>query len=325
MGVTTTTTNPDHLLDVLIIGGGAAGLSAALQLARSRRSVEVIDSGDPRNRFSTGVHALLGHDGVSPADLLAKGRAEVTHYGGIVTSGSVLSAQKGDDGISVELASGETRRADRLVIATGLRDALPRIPGIAERWGRDVIHCPYCHGWEVRDQRIAVLAMSPHSVRQALMFRQLSDDVQLIIDDASTLGADDRERLDACGIELVIGTTDRVIVRDDRMHAVALGDGRLLDRDVLVIGAPMYARLDGLEGLSLEVDDIPGGLGTVLRVDSIGKTSVEHVWAAGNVSDPGAQVGMAAAQGALVGAVVNAELIERDVQRALGARDGARA
>ena len=161
--------------DVVVVGGGAAGLNGALMLARSRRSVVVIDAGQPRNAPADGVHGLLARDGMPPAELLERGRAEVRSYGGAVVAGTVTTIDRLPTGFTVGLADGRTVSARRLLVTTGVVDELPEIPGLRERWGRDVIHCPYCHGWEVRDRAIGVLASSPMVAHQALLFRQLSD------------------------------------------------------------------------------------------------------------------------------------------------------
>lgn len=310
-------TAPTPELDVLVIGGGAAGLSGAIMLARSRRRVEVIDCGDPRNAPAAGVHGLLGHDGINPLALLERGRAELEGFGGSVTRATVVAARATGAGFTVDLTDGGSRTARRLLIATGLRDELPAISGLRGRWGRDVIHCPYCHGWEVRDQRIGVIATGPFAAHQALLFRQLSDDVLVIAPEPDRVSDDDRRRLAARGVEVVVGEPHEVVIVDDQVRGLELGDGSIVERDVLVVGAPMRARLDGLDGLGLEVDDLPGGFGTVLRVGPLGTTSVDGVRAAGNVADPSAQVGAAAAAGAMAGAQLNAELVELDIQRAL--------
>jgi alkyl hydroperoxide reductase subunit AhpF len=174
---------PDETVDAVVIGGGAAGLNGALMLARSRRSVVVIDSGTPRNAPAEGVHGLLGLDGTPPAQLLRTGREEVRRYGGRVVSGEVASAvpaapsAEGDLRFTVTLTDGSTLHARRLLVATGLRDVLPDIPGLAQHWGHGVVHCPYCHGWEVRDESIGILGVGPASVHHALLFRQLTDDL----------------------------------------------------------------------------------------------------------------------------------------------------
>ncbi len=168
--------------DVVIVGGSAAGLSAALALGRSRRRVVVIDAGHPRNVSSAHVHGVLGHDGLSPAEFLDKGRHDLEPYDIALVEGIATDATRLDDGtFRVALQDGRTHSARALLAATGVRDELPDIPGLGQRWGIDVLHCPYCHGWEVRDQRIVVLCSSPMSVHSALMFRQLSDDVALVL------------------------------------------------------------------------------------------------------------------------------------------------
>src|SRR5918995_2490654 len=158
--------------DVVVVGGGAAGLSGALMLARSRRSVVVVDAGAPRNAPAAGVHGLLAREGMPPGELFERGRAEVRSYGGSVVEGEVVSAERDGDGFTVGLADRRTVRARRLLVTTGLVDELPDVPGLRERWGRDVLHCPYCHGWEARDQAIGVLACGPIAGHPALLFRQ---------------------------------------------------------------------------------------------------------------------------------------------------------
>jgi len=153
--------------DVVVVGGGAAGLGGALMLGRSRRSVLVVDAGEPRNAPASGVHGFLTRDGVSPAALLQVGREEVRGYGARVLDGRVASAESVDGGFTVTLEDGRRVGARRLLVTTGLVDELPDVPGVRERWGRDVLHCPYCHGWEVRDQPIGVLASGPMAVHRA--------------------------------------------------------------------------------------------------------------------------------------------------------------
>ena len=142
--------------DVVVIGGGPAGLNRALMLARSRRTVVVIDAGGPRNSPAHGVHGLLGHDGIPPAELIDRGRSEVNRYGGQVVAGEVTRAKREGDRFIVALADGRSVQARRLLVTTGLVDELPDVPGVRARWGRDVLHCAYCHGWEVRDRAIGV-------------------------------------------------------------------------------------------------------------------------------------------------------------------------
>jgi thioredoxin reductase len=305
--------------DVVVIGGGAAGLNGALQLARSRRSVLVVDAGQPRNRPAAAVHGLLGHDGVPPARLLARGRDEVRGYGGEVVAGEV-TAVGGDlaAGFTVTLGDGRVVLARRLLVTSGLVDNLPDIPGLGERWGRDVVHCPYCHGWEVRDQPIGVLASGPTSVHQALLFRQLSDDVVYFRRGTALDGAA-ASRLAARGIRVVEGEVTAVVIADDRVAGVRLADGTVVARRALAVAARMTARAGFLADLGLKASEHPSGMGAHVPADPAGRTEVPGVWAAGNVTDLGAQVGAAAAAGALAGAAINAELVEEETLRAVAA------
>jgi thioredoxin reductase len=305
--------------DAVVIGGGAAGLNGALMLVRSRRSVLVVDAGAPRNRPADGVHGLLGHDGLPPAELLERGRAEVRRYGGHVVTGEVATATRDGEEFTVALADGRSVRARRLLVATGLVDELPDVPGLRERWGRDVLHCPYCHGWEVRDQAIGVLASGPKSVHQALLFRQLSDDVTYF---GHTLPPDDEqaEELVARGIRLVEGEVAAVEVDDDRLTGVRLADGSTVDREALAVGTRMVARTGFLSELGLRPTEHPSGLGEHIPADAAGRTDVAGVWVAGNVTDMMAQAGASAAAGALAGAQINADLVAEETRRAVEAR-----
>ena len=208
--------------DVVVIGGGAAGLSGALMLARARRSVVVIDAGAPRNAPADGVHGLLGREGTPPGELLARGRAEVRQYGGKVVDGAVATAVRDGDGFVVTLADGRSVRARRLLVTTGLVDELPDVPGLRERWGRDVLHCPYCHGWEVRDQAVGVLASGPMSVHQALLFRQWTGDVTYFSHTMPAPTPEQAEQFAARGITVVDGEVAAVETVDDRLAGVRM-------------------------------------------------------------------------------------------------------
>ncbi len=304
--------------DVVVIGGGAAGLSGALMLARSRRSVVVIDAGAPRNAPAAGVHGLLGRDGTPPSELLERGRAEVRRYGGHVVTGEVSAVAPDDNGFDVVLADGRTLSARRLLVATGLVDELPNIPGLRDRWGRDVVHCPYCHGWEVRDQAIGVLATGPLSVHQALLFRQLSEDVT-VFSNTWTLADEEAEQLAARGIAVVDGEVASIEIAGDHLVGVRMSDGTLVRREVLVVSPRMAARADVLAGLGLRPAQHPAAVGEYIPADPTGHTDVPGVWVAGNVTDLTAQVGSAAAAGALAGAHINADLVAEETRRAVAA------
>lgn len=310
--------------DVVVCGGGIAGLSGATTLARSRRSVLVVDDGSPRNAPSDGVHNYPGLDGTPPADLLRLARAEVVGYGGTVRAGRVTGAQAVDGGFDVHLADGTAVTARRLLLATGLADELPAVAGLAERWGRDVLHCPFCHGWEVRDQRIAVLATGPAAVHQAQLFRQLTADVTVL---AHTAGAPEGEAgagLAARGIAVVEGEVVALEVRDDRLTGARLADGTVVPCDALVVGPRFTARSAVAAALGLASEELRMGehvMGDAVPAAPGGRTAVPGVWVAGNLTDLRAGVVNAAGQGFTAATEVHADLLHEDVQRAVAAKE----
>ena len=316
-----------RIYDVVVVGGGAAGLSGALTLGRSRRSVLVIDGGAPRNAPAGHVHNYLTSEGVAPADLYATGRAEVAGYGVEVVDGTVTKAHRVEGPhdrarFEVELADGELVRARRLLVTTGLVDELPAIPGLAERWGRDVLHCPYCHGWEVRDQAVGVLATGPMTTHHALLFRQLTDDVVVFAHTGPPLAPEQAEQLAARGVRVVEGEVTGLEVTDDRLTGVRLRSGELVARQALVVGPRFAARADLLAGLGLTTSEFAVGghvFGDHVAADASGATVVPGVWVAGNVTDPQATVIAAAAAGVKAGAALNADLIAEETDRAVTA------
>jgi thioredoxin reductase len=295
--------------DVVVVGGGAAGLSAALVLCRARRRVAVVDAGSPRNAAAAHMQGFLSRDGMPPADLLAAGRAEVAGYGVDFVQDQVVGVNAG---FVVRLAAGRILTARRILLATGLRDDLPDIPGVPERWARDLLHCPYCHGWEVRDQPIGVLGTHPGSVQHALLVRQWSDDVIFFVHTYDLTSAE-RVQLEARGIWVVSGDIARLVVDADRLTGVELVDGQVFARTAVFIRPGNVPRADGLlKGLGCEVNET--GFATV---DATGRTSAAGVWAAGNVVDPRAQVITSAGAGSAAAIAINADLVQEDVERAV--------
>jgi thioredoxin reductase len=298
--------------DVVVIGGGAAGLSAALVLARARRKILVVDAGAPRNAPAASMHGFLSRDGLPPGQLLAAGRDEVRGSGGEIVNTRVTELVRcGTAGFWVLLADGRRVSARRLLMATGLRDELPPIPGLSERWARDVLHCPYCHGYEVRDGQLGVLGGSPETVRYAQIVRQWTHDVVLFAPEGF-LNAAQRSQLVARAIGVVEGTVKRILVNDDHLTGVELTDGRIVPRQALFVPPRFVPNNDLLVGLGAELDH-DGWPAS----DANGQTSVRGVWVAGNIANPRAQVITAAGEGSAAAIAMNADLVDEDVQNAV--------
>jgi thioredoxin reductase (NADPH) len=319
----------NETVDVVVIGGGATGLSGALALGRSRRSVLVVDSGDPRNAPAGHVHNYLGREGTPPRDLYALGRAEVEQYGVHVVDGTVTSIERDGDRfrVTVRAADGTTEDrtvvARRLLAATGARDELPDVPGVAEQWGRGVVHCPYCHGWEVRDRVIGVLATSPLAAHQVSLFRQLSERIVLFLNDAFEPSDEQWEEFAARGVEVVAGRVAELVSGGGQIASVRLESGTLVPIEALAVATRVWARAEVLAPLGIETEEfIHGGtlFGSVVPVDEMGRTSVAGVYAAGNVTEFKTQVISGAAAGLQAGAAINADLIQEDTRVALAAR-----
>jgi len=303
--------------DAVVIGGGVAGLSAAQMLGRARRRTLVIDAGSPRNRFAAHMHGVLGHDGVDPAELLARGRREVEAYGVVVESDEVIDAVDEDDTIRITRRSGSIEHARALVVATGIRDVLPDIAGLDALWGTSALHCPYCHGWEVRERRLAVVATSPASLHQIELVRQWSDEVTAFTAALGEVEPEVSARLAARGIR-VIAAPARAVIRDDAGALLAIEDatGTAHPADAVFVGPTPEIPLDFLAALALARTDQPG---SPLAVDALGATSHRRVWAAGNVAAPYGNVPLSMGAGSMAGAAVNAALVAEDAAQAVAA------
>lgn len=307
--------NTDNIWDAVIIGGGAAGLSAALSLGRARRRVVVIDAGLPRNRFAAHMQNVLGHDGLPPLELLKRGREEIAAYGVEVREDTVADVTPGIDQVTVVTDGGERFTARRVVVTAGLRDELPAIDGLAERWGRDVFQCPYCHGYEVRDQRIGVIASTPMALHHVQLVRQWSDKITFFSHLAGEISGEDRTALQARGITIVEQAATRLVVRDDVLVGIETEDGEVVDVDAVATAATFVANDGFLARLDIERTESP--FGAFITVDKMGKTSNDLVFAAGNVTNPGGVVSTAMAEGAAAGGGVNHALVTEDIAEAV--------
>ena len=310
-----------HEWDAVVIGGGVAGSSAALMLARARRSVLVVDAGQPRNAVAAHMHGVLGHDGKPPRQLVAEGRREIEGYGGVVIDGRVEEVAALDHPAGprfrVTLDGGAAVAARRVILATGLADVLPEVPGLDAHWGAGVVVCPYCDGYEVRDRRIGVLATGPGSLHHVQMLRQWSADVTFLVAggtaDGAPLAIDDATRagIDARGIRVEETAVVRVLGERGALEGVELADGRILPLDSL-FAMPGVAPRDGIaRALGAATEDTLWG--PFVTADPMGQTSVPGLLIAGNASSGSANVPVAMAAGTMAGAMANAGMVTEDV------------
>ncbi|MDA2809084.1 NAD(P)/FAD-dependent oxidoreductase [Nocardiopsis sp. RSe5-2] len=299
--------------DVAVVGGGAAGLSAALVLSRARRTVTVVDAGEPRNAPAAHMHNYLGRDGTPPGEFLAIGRKEAESYGARIVDARVTGIERnGADGaFRLLLDDGAELWARRIILATGLRDELADIPGLREGWGDYVLHCPYCHGYEVRDRPIGVLGTGPHAVRLALMLKKWSADLVYFPHGQEVTG-EDRLRLEARGVQVVEGGIRGLVAGGAGLTGVELDSGAVVPREAVFAPSTMRPSGELLDGLGC-ARDADGSAAT----DPMGRTSVPGVWAAGVVVDPMAQVIAAAAMGSRAASAVDHDLIEEEVEQAV--------
>ncbi|MEZ2372295.1 NAD(P)/FAD-dependent oxidoreductase [Arthrobacter sp. RCC_34] len=313
--------------DVAVIGGGPAGLGAAIALGRSRRSVLVIDAGEPRNAPAEGAHNVLGLEGIAPAELLARGRSEASTYGVAFLNGAARTAVHDDGGFRLTVDAADRQgaiavHARRLILATGLVDMLPEVQGVRDGWGHSVLHCPYCHGWEVRDRRIGILASDARAAHQALLFRQLSDDVTILpgwtSQSEGAAGAawepgEDAALLAALGVPLASAPVTALSLDGAQVRAALLADGTSLELDAVAVAPSFVARTELYEQLGGDPEEHP--MGRFIPADPTGRTPVPGVWAAGNAQNLMAMVSASSAAGVQAGAAVNADLALEDAAR----------
>lgn len=293
--------------DAIIVGGSFAGLSAATYIARARRSVRIIDAGQPRNRFAAHSHGFFTQDGAAPAAMLATARAQVAAYPTVgFIDGMATDAIRIDDGFAVTLGSGEIIEAARLVLAFGLADDLPDIPGLRERWGRSVIHCPYCHGYEFSGRRLGVLQTVPMSSHQALLISEWGPATFYLnggaMPDDATLTALRRR-----GVAIEPAQVVALHGDGDALSTIELADGRLCALDALYLGPHSRLNSDLAERLGCETEEGPGN--RMIRTDGWKQTTVPGVFAAGDITRGAHSATWASADGVTAGVAVHRSLV----------------
>jgi thioredoxin reductase len=292
--------------DAIIIGGSFAGLAAATYIGRARRSVAVIDAGLPRNRFAAHSHGFLSQDGSTPGDILTAARAQVAAYPSVtMIAGEATAARTDGSGFAVTLGSGETLTADRLVLAFGLSDELPGLPGISERWGNSVIICPYCHGFEFSGRRLGVLAMSPMSSHQAMLVSEWGPVTYF----ANGFEPDEATLAEFAHRGIAVERTPVVGLEGSApaLSAARLADGRNVPIEALFIGPQSRLNSDIADQLGCAFDEAP--FGRIIRVDAMKETTMPGVFAVGDISRGMHSVTFAAADGVLAGTALHRSLV----------------
>lgn len=302
-----------EIWDCIVVGGGAAGLSGGLVLGRARRTTLLIDAGEQSNLPATGIGGLLGHDGRPPAELYGIGRRELGRYGVQIRSGSVARVEAGDGEFVLHLADGASERSRRVLLATGMAYQPPELPGLAPLWGRSVFHCPFCHGWEVADQPLAVLARGEKAVHLALLLRCWSDDIVLLADGSADLDDAGRGRLARAGIRVDERPVAALDAADGDLSAVVFADGSRLPRRGLLVATGMQQRDRLAAQLGVDITAPGPAAQDPIGVDPLYRTSVPGVFAAGDLTGEMPQVAVAIAAGARAAAAVVQSLALGDV------------
>jgi thioredoxin reductase len=286
--------------DVIIIGGSFAGLSAALQLARARRRILVLDSNEPRNRFAQISHGLFGHDGQPPAALLANARSQLLCYG-TVTFATSLATHAGKSGAeySVTAASGAVHTASRLILATGVSDDLSTLPGMQERWGISILHCFYCHGYEMAGRRLGVLATSDRALKTAMLLPDWSEHVILLTNGALTLSPDQLAELRTRGVSIEAAPVVALLGDAPSLSGLRLDDGRIIPIDAVFTNPRTRMASPLAEQLGCELEEGPSG--PFIRTGPDKQTTVKGVYAAGDAARAGHNASWAIADGVTAG------------------------
>ena len=299
--------------DTVVVGGGPAGLSAALVLGRACRRVLLCDAGQGRNAPAAEAHGIFTRDGTPPQELRRIGREQLRPYAVDVRDVAVVDIQRAADGFAVVLGDGGEVRARTVLLATGLVDELPPIPGLESMWGTGVFNCPYCHGWEVRNQPLAVYGRDDVGLHLATLLRGWSDDVVLCTDGAAGLTDEERGRLRALRIELRETEITRLDGDGGELERIVFADGTELPRRAMLLHAPVHQRSDLAARLGCAFTDQGR-----IAVDVLGATTVPGVAAAGDAVNRMPQVMVAAAGGATAAAGLNRAMLQEDAEVVVG-------
>jgi thioredoxin reductase len=275
----------DSIWDCVVVGGGAAGLSAGLVLGRARRRTLLVDAGRQSNLPSHGVGGLLGHDGRPPAELYETGRREIAAYPSVeLRTGEVVDGSRVGDAFELKLADGGVERTRRVLLASGMEYRPPDVEGLMECWGRSVFHCPFCDGWELRDQPLAVLARGEKAIHSALLLRGWTDDLVLLTDGSADLDGEDRARLAGAGVKIDERSVADLVGRDGELEAVRFTDGGRLECRGLLAATTLHQRSRLAEKLGAEPGEVTPFGEAPVKVDSLCRTTEPGVFAAGDLS-----------------------------------------
>ena len=301
--------------DCVVVGGGAAGLSASLVLGRARRRTLLVDAGQQSNLAAHGIGGLLGHDGRPPGELYEAGRREIAAYPSVeVRTGEVVAGERAGDVFELELSDGRRERTRLVLLATGVQYRPPALPGLAELWGRSVFHCPFCHGWEVRDQPLAVLADGKRGVHPSLLLRGWSDDVVLLTGGPAELDGDGRSRLAAARVVIDERPVAELASSNGELEAIVFTDGTRLARSGLLVATTLHQRSQLVEQLGVGFGEPTLAAASPIAIDALCRTTVPGVFAAGDdTSAQMPQVASAIATGSLAATSIVQSLMAEDV------------
>lgn len=295
----------DQEWDCVIVGGGAAGLSAGLVLGRARRRTLLVDAGEQSNLPAHGIGGLLGHDGRSPAELYEMGREELKKYSSVEFRPGRVTGARGEDGaFELELADGSTERSKKVLLAGGMDYHFHDLPGAEELWGDTVFHCPFCHGWEVEGRPLAARANGDGAVHTGLLLRAWTEDVVVLTDGPAELDGEQRAKLEQAGVRLDERPIEGLIAEEGRLKAVAFTDGGTLERSGLLVGPRLGQRDKIAESLGVGVKEPTPMAADAIDADGFQRTTVPGVFAAGDLGGQMPQVAAAISGGSMAGAMV---------------------